>query len=141
MAGHGSRGPVGWETAAHAAVPGVEVRIPRRAIAYPSRFEAAGGLQLRDPWIWLSAPLAYLFEFVIVLASGGSLGAGGAATGPGGHASRAPYPFLDVDSLGIPHVALNVTLLAAAILLLGYLAVLADHLLARRGRTTRYSTR
>ena len=126
------RMPIRFDTAADASLLGLHVIVPLMAIADPILFDRPGRLRPRDPWIWLSAPLLYLLEFVIVLASGGSLGAGGAATGPGGHASRAPYPFLDVDSLGIPHVALNVTLLAAAIFLLGYLAVLADHLLARR---------
>ncbi len=44
--------------------------------------------------------------------------------------SRYPYPFLNVDMLGAGTVALNIVLLSAAFLAVGYLGVWADHRLA-----------
>jgi hypothetical protein len=38
-----------------------------------------------------------------------------------------PYPFLNVDTLGVGAVALNIVLLAVAFLAVGYLGVAADH--------------
>lgn len=42
-----------------------------------------------------------------------------------------PYPFLDVDTLGAGAVALNIALLAAAFLAVGYIGVFADHKLKK----------
>ena len=41
--------------------------------------------------------------------------------------SKYPYPFLNADMLGIGAVALNIVLLAAAFLAVGYLGVAVDH--------------
>lgn len=124
---------VGFDSAASASLLGLHVVVPLMAIADWLMFDAPGGLRWRDPWLWLAAPLGYLAEFVIVLALGGSLGAGagamgavpdtegsvgGGGTGGSVQASRAPYPFLDVDSLGVGTVALNVAALAAAAVVL-----------------------
>ena len=38
-----------------------------------------------------------------------------------------PYPFLNVDTLGIGAVALNIVLLAVAFLAVGYFGVAVDH--------------
>lgn len=45
--------------------------------------------------------------------------------------NRYPYPFLNVDLLGAGTVALNIVLLAAAFIGVGYLGVWADHKLAK----------
>ncbi len=42
-----------------------------------------------------------------------------------------PYPFLDVEALGAGAVALNIVLLAAAFLAVGYIGVFADHKLKK----------
>lgn len=41
--------------------------------------------------------------------------------------SKYPYPFLNVDTLGVGAVALNIVLLAVAFLAVGYLGVAVDH--------------
>lgn len=41
--------------------------------------------------------------------------------------SKYPYPFLNVDALGVGAVVLNIVLLAVAFLAVGYLGVAADH--------------
>ena len=43
-----------------------------------------------------------------------------------------PYPFLNVDALGAGTVALNIVLLAAAFLAVGYLGVLIDHKISKK---------
>ena len=49
--------------------------------------------------------------------------------------NKYPYPFLNVDMLGAGMVALNIVLLAAAFIAVGYLGVWVDHKLDRKGRT------
>jgi hypothetical protein len=49
-----------------------------------------------------------------------------------------PYPFLNMDTLGVGAVALNIVLIALAFFAVGYLGVAADHgimKLTRRGRS------
>ncbi len=41
--------------------------------------------------------------------------------------NKSPYPFLNVDTLGAGTVVLNIILLSAAFLTVGYLGVAADH--------------
>jgi len=54
-----------------------------------------------------------------------------AQTGTYQNGSRYPYPFIDVDNLGVLKVSLTVAALAAGFILLGYLFFLIDHGLAR----------
>lgn len=58
-----------------------------------------------QPVAWLSYPAAYLVLALLVLNSAGR---------------RAPYYFLDPGSVGAATVALNVTVMAACVLALGY---------------------
>ncbi|MFB1298956.1 Pr6Pr family membrane protein [Mycobacterium sp. pW049] len=58
-----------------------------------------------QPIVWLSYPAAYLVLALLVLNNAGR---------------RAPYYFLDPGSVGAPAVALNVSVMAAAVLALGY---------------------
>lgn len=123
---------VTFESASSASLLGLHVVVPLMALVDCLLFDEPGHLRWRDAWVWLTAPLLYLLEFVVVLAAGGSLGEGGAGPGGAGHVSRAPYPFLDIDSLGVGQVALNVVALAAGVLLLGLAAVVVDRVRARR---------
>ena len=71
-----------------------------------------------QPVAWLLYPAAYLALALAVLNNMGR---------------RAPYYFLDPNSVGIPAVVLNVCVLAACVLALGY-ALLAVNRLATRAR-------
>lgn len=122
------RMPIGFSSAASASLLGLHVLVPLLAIADWPLFSSAGSTHWRDPWLWLLAPVGYVVEFALVLLSGGSLGAGAGAGA--GHVSRAPYPFLDVDALGVVGVARNVIAIAIGIILLGYLAVAVDKMAA-----------
>lgn len=121
---------VTFESAASASLLGLHVLVPLMAIGDGLLFDRPGLLRWRDPWLWLIAPVVYLGEFVVVTAAGGQLG-GGTAAGPGGGTSRAPYPFLDVETLGVGGVALNAAMIAAAVLAVGCVVVLVDR---KRGR-------
>ena len=74
---------------------------------------------------WKMPLFAALFPIVYVAAS---MIAAQFLTGD----SKYPYPFLNVDTLGIGAVALNIVLLAAAFLAVGYLGVFVDHKLKKR---------
>ncbi|MCH4249620.1 MAG: Pr6Pr family membrane protein [Microbacteriaceae bacterium] len=113
---------IGFSSASAASLLGLHVLVPILAVADWPLFSSAGSARWKDPWLWVLAPVGYLAEFVLVLVSGGSLGAG--------HGSRAPYPFLDVDALGVGGVTRNVIAMAIGVILLGYLAVVADKMAA-----------
>lgn len=135
--------PISFESAAGASLLGLHVVVPLMAIVDWFIFDPVGRLSWRDPLIWLIAPAAYLVEFVVVIASGGSLGGGTGAVGEMagggfGQASRAPYPFLDFDSLGVPAVVLNVSALAVGVVAIGFAAVAIDHWRGRRTDAVRH---
>lgn len=48
--------------------------------------------------------------------------------------NKYPYPFLDIDTLGVTGVLINVILLAAGFLLVGYIGVWIDHKLKPKGK-------
>jgi hypothetical protein len=69
---------------------------------------------------WKMPLFAALFPIVYVIAS---MIAAQFLTGE----NKYPYPFLNVDTLGVGAVTLNIILLAAAFLAVGYLGVAVDH--------------
>ncbi len=64
-----------------------------------------GGIRWWQPLVWLIYPAAYVVLALVVLNSAGR---------------RAPYYFLDPDSVGMTVVVTNIGLLAAFVLVLGY---------------------
>lgn len=73
-----------------------------------------GEVRWWQPFAWLAYPAAYLLLALVLLNRAGR---------------RAPYYFLDPESVGLTGVAVNVGILAAGFLMLGYL-------LAAAGRAT-----
>lgn len=69
---------------------------------------------------WRMPLFAALFPIIYVAVS---MIAAQFLTGDG----KYPYPFLNADTLGVGAVALNIILLAAAFLAVGYLGVAVDH--------------
>jgi hypothetical protein len=69
---------------------------------------------------WKMPLFAALFPIIYVAVS---MIAAQFLTGDG----KYPYPFLNVDTLGVGAVVLNIVLLAVAFLAVGYLGVLVDH--------------
>lgn len=82
-----------------------------------------GAVGAAEPLEWTVFPLAY---FAYTLFSVNVLG-----VRMGGVKSRYPYPFIDVDKLGVKRVASTVAALLAAFVTLGYGFVGIDSLLAR----------
>ncbi len=121
---------VSFESAAGASLLGLHILVPLMAVADTVLFDARGQLRWRDAFYGLTAPLLYLAEFVIVTAFGGQLGAGMA--GPGASTSSAPYPFLDVATLGVAGVSASVLAIAVGVLLCGIVGVALDRLVGRR---------
>ena len=90
-------------------------------------FAPKGRLRRIDPLLWLLIPLAYLvFAFVY-----------GALGGRFGDVGKYPYPFMNVDILGVGGVALQVGMIAVGIVVIGYVYVVVDKLLARAAVTRR----
>lgn len=85
-------------------------------------FGRHGRLGWRAPFLWALYPLAYS---AVSIAIAQTLPADGSLP------SRYPYFFMDIDRLGVAAVALNLSAIAAAFVIVGLLAVLADRLLAR----------
>jgi hypothetical protein len=78
-------------------------------------FAAKGGLQRRDPFLWMLYPLVY---FAYALARAEMDG-------------RYPYPFMDAGRIGWLQTGLNALEVAAGFMLAGLLLVWLDRLLGR----------
>lgn len=88
-------------------------------------FERKGRMKAGEPFIWLAFPLLYLlYVLVVVEAFGIDLNAMDAA-------SRFPYPFIDLDVLGIPQLAGNAIGLAFGFLVVGYAVFAIDRILGK----------
>lgn len=87
-------------------------------------FVPKGALQRFDPLLWPLIPYAYLtFAFVF--------GALGGEFTPG---QKYPYPFMDVDALGLGGVALWIVALTVALVAVGFVYLLVDRVLAAVAR-------
>lgn len=83
-------------------------------------FDRKGRFRALDPLIWSLLPLSYLSYVFVYVSLGGRFGAKG---------SRAPYFFLDIDTLGQGGVVRWVLMIVAVFLALAWLLVLLDRLL------------
>ncbi|WP_435748532.1 Pr6Pr family membrane protein [Microbacterium sp. PMB16] len=87
-------------------------------------FVPKGAFRWADPLRWTLIPYAYLaFAF--------AFGAVGGEFTPG---QKYPYPFMNVDALGIGGVALWLVALTVALIVVGFIYVLVDRALAALGR-------
>ena len=100
--------------------------VPLMAIADWLFFSDKGELTWYSPLLWVLLPDLYFIYVQLRLAFGASLGTG----------SRYPYYFIDVDALGWGQVLLNGLLINLAFIVLGYVVVLIDYLLARQRATS-----
>jgi hypothetical protein len=79
-------------------------------------FAKKGELTRRDPLLWAIYPLAYLFYALI----------------RGEVTHRYPYPFMNVNELGVGRTSVNALLIAVAFLVASWLFVWLDSVLSRR---------
>lgn len=84
-------------------------------------FAPKGRLRLIDPLLWTLIPYAYVVYVFVWSALGGTFGG-----------RSYPYPFLDVDALGVSGVAAWIAGLSVVLVAVGYVYVGLDVLLARR---------
>ncbi|WP_460775451.1 Pr6Pr family membrane protein [Microbacterium sp. GXF7504] len=87
-------------------------------------FTPKGRFRWFDPPLWAIIPLAYLAFAFVYGALGGTFGGG----------SPYPYPFMEVDRLGVGGVAVWIVALAVALEAVAFVYVAIDRLLGRVGR-------
>ncbi|MFJ4223546.1 Pr6Pr family membrane protein [Microbacterium sp. NPDC089695] len=80
-----------------------------------------------DPLLWTLIPFAYLGWSLVYGALGGEFVGG----------DRYPYPFLDVDTLGVGGVLTWIAALTVALVAVGYVYVVVDRVLGRLARRER----
>ena len=97
--------------------------VPVMAVADWLLFSLKGKYRLSSPFLWLLLPDGYFLYAVIRVALGATLGYGG---------NRYPYPFLNADALGWGQVMMNGLILNLFFLLLGFLFVFLDRLMAKK---------
>ena len=105
----------------------IHIVTPALLIADWLLFVPKGAFRWVDPLLWTLIPFAYLAWSVVYGALGGQFVGG----------DRYPYPFLDVDSLGIGGVLTWIAALTVALVAVGFVYVLVDRVLgvlARRAR-------
>ena len=91
---------------------------PAMFVLFWTIYVPKGGLRWRDALLCLIYPIAYLAYAL----------AGGAVSG------FYPYPFIDVDALGVPRVLMNAAALSAVVLLAGLEVVAAVRAIGRQAR-------
>jgi len=74
-------------------------------------FDKKGAMKAYSPLTWTVLPLLYFGYAMIASQIGDGIGYSG---------SRYPYPFIDVDALGLPRVLLTVVVLLLVFIALGY---------------------
>lgn len=84
-------------------------------------FDQKGWMTKFSPLFGVSAPLVYFAYSLIAAATGSVLQDG----------SKYPYPFIDIDTLGVSTVALTVTAMVAGFIVLGYILYFIDYRLAK----------
>ncbi|MDL2324248.1 Pr6Pr family membrane protein [Ruminococcaceae bacterium OttesenSCG-928-A16] len=102
----------------------VHLVVPLLVLADWLLFDKKGRYRAGDPFTWLVIPLLYYIYAIIAAVLG--------VTYHGG--SRYPYFFIDADALGWGRSLLNVVVIGAAFLALGYLFWGIDKLLGRVGK-------
>gem|GEM_PF-69310 len=90
-------------------------------------FERKGQMKAGEPFIWLIFPLLYLV-YLVVAVEGFHCDFNMYET-----ASCYPYPFIDLDALGIQQFAQNVIIVGLVFLLLGYVIFAIDRILKKIG--------
>jgi len=87
-------------------------------------FVPKGAFRWLDPVLWVLIPYAYLAWAFCYGALGGQFVPG----------QRYPYPFMDVDALGIPGVAQWIIALSVALVAVGFVFVVLDRALSALAR-------
>ena len=87
-------------------------------------FVPKGAFRWMDPLLWTLLPYAYLGWAFAYGASGGEFTPG----------QKYPYPFMNIEALGIPGVAQWIVMLSLALIAVGFVYVVLDRILAALAR-------
>lgn len=86
-------------------------------------FDQKGYMSFKEPLFWVIFPLCYLaYTYILVLGFGINMS----------DTSRWPYPFLDLETKGVPGVATMIVILLIAFIILGFIYVAIDKLMSRK---------
>lgn len=85
-------------------------------------FTPKGTFRWHDPVLWALIPYAYLVFAFIYGGMGGEFAPG----------KTFPYPFMDVERLGVGGVAVRIAVLTVSLIAVGYVYVVLDRLMGRR---------
>jgi hypothetical protein len=105
----------------------VHIIVPVMSVLDWLIFDKKGQIRVWHPLFWIILPYLYLGYAMIAAHIGQGISN---FTG-----SRYPYPFLDVEKLGVPRVALSVVIITVIFIGLGYLAYFIDQWMARKAGT------
>lgn len=100
----------------------VHLIIPIMAMADWVLFDERGRYKRIDPALWLVFPLFYVVYTMIRAQVGG----------PFPNGTQYPYPFLNLDELGVGTTLISIILLALLFLILGYVIYYLDRWLGKR---------
>lgn len=87
-------------------------------------FDKKGFIKVYSPIVWTIAPAAYM----IVAYNSAILGSGIGVSAD----SKYPYPFMDIDKLGVPTVILNTLIITIIYFAIGYIYYFIDRLMIRK---------
>lgn len=82
-------------------------------------FDKKGTFKVYAPLLWILAPVIYFIYAMLASRIGNGIGYG----------SRYPYPFLDIDVLGVEKVLLTSLVMIGSFVVVGYLFFLMDFLM------------
>ncbi len=85
-------------------------------------FDKKGQIKVYSPLLWCFAPCLYFISAIISAKYGNGFGID----------SKYPYPFMDIDKLGINKVYLTILIMATCFIIMGYLYYFIDRKLAKR---------
>lgn len=88
-------------------------------------FDEKGLIKKSHPLIWTIPPIVYIAYAMTAARIGDGIGAMG---------SRYPYPFLDVDALGVRNVVLIIIVISVLYIALGYVYYAIDNKLAKKAK-------
>lgn len=83
-------------------------------------FDEKGLIKKNYPFIWIIIPYIYFLVAILYAKVGNGLGMGN---------SKYPYPFIDIDKLGLSKVIVTIIIMTIGFILIGYFYYFVDKLL------------
>lgn len=113
-----------FDTFKNASLLGLHYIVPIMTIFDWILFDKKGFIKKKNPIIWTILPIIYLTVAYICAFFGNGIG-----DNPN---SKYPYSFMDIDSLGLNKVFINILIISVSYILIGYIYYLVDRILVRK---------